>query len=257
MENKNFNRTEENKFSKEQRLEFFTNLHNDNKEPFTNLDKDDFLRFAGIPNEIIVEEINQVPFEKRLKKSREMGLITTIQGKSWSYVNHDRPIIFTKVGGENIPFYRSSVGTGGHKEAGIWYPFFGFAKKWLIKGGGDNYKTCYDNPVLKKIQDILGNTFNWDHKLDFIEEENFKNHPLKKDGSGDEIFCPAEQMNDILYNKSLEEFDFNNQNSGHREWIENTLARMYEKYPIDFVNKVIIYNKEKLKQLGYLIEKSN
>jgi hypothetical protein len=113
MEGNNLNKIEIEKFSKEKRLEFFNNLHSEDTEPFNNLDQNDFLKFAGVPNELIIEEINQVPFEKRLEKTREIGLIATIKGKLWSYVTNSRPIIFTKVGGENIPFYRSSVGTGG------------------------------------------------------------------------------------------------------------------------------------------------
>ncbi|HAQ02862.1 hypothetical protein A2467_00715 [Candidatus Nomurabacteria bacterium RIFOXYC2_FULL_36_8] len=243
------------KFSPEKRLEFLHNLYNNHEEPFVGLDDGDFFRFLGVPSEIIIDELNQVPFEEKLQKARDIGLISTIKDKSWSYVNNDRPIVFTKVGGSNIPFYRSSEGTGGKKEAGIWYPFWGVGKKWLIKDGGeDNYKTCYDNPVLKKIQDILESTFNWDHNLDFINNNELKNHPLGKNEGSEKTFCPPMLLNETLFGDKSKNLNFDSHDNKHHEWIKELVIGMYERYPADYIKKIVDYNNQNLTKQGYIIK---
>lgn len=246
---------ESSKFSPEKRLEFLHDLFSSNEETFKGLDEGDFFRFLGVPSQIFIDELNQVPFEEKLQKARDIGLIATIKDKSWSYVNNDRPIIFTKVGGENIPFYRSSKGTGGKKEAGVWYPFFGIGDGgWLIKGGGDNYETCYNNPVLKKIQDILMETFNWDHNLDFIKNNELKNHPLGKNKISEETFCSPILLNQILFDDKLKDINFGSHDNKHHEWIKEIAIGMYEKYSIDYIKKIVEYNNQKLSEKGYVME---
>jgi hypothetical protein len=244
-------------FSPEKRTEFLQELHTKNEDSFNQLEKDDFLRFAGVPTEIITGELKQVPYEQRLNKAIDIGLVAVINGSSWSYLSN-RPVLFTKVGGENVPFYRSSEGTGGNKQAGVWYPFFGIADEgWIIKGGGDDFKTCYNNPALKKIQTIFGETFNWDHSLDFVKGDMFKHHPLVLNQDSLKKFCPPLFLDKALYNQiDLNHFDLNEPESKHREWIHDILKRMYEKYPDEFVKEIIKTNEDTLVDLGFQFKKN-
>jgi hypothetical protein len=70
-----------------------------------------------------------------------------------------RPVVFLKVNGETVPFYRSQGGTSG-KTAGEWYPFFGTdADGWLIKGNLKQLKGGFDVPEVQQAQKYLNSNF--------------------------------------------------------------------------------------------------
>ncbi len=86
----------------------------------------------------------------------------------------------------------------------------------------------------------MGNTFNWDHNIDLLRDtaELIKQHPFYKNPNGIKTVCPGIFLNNALYGKNLDHFDVDNDDSKHPEWIIGILNRMYEKYPIDFVEKI-------------------
>ncbi len=247
---------ESNNFPPEKRTEFLLNTKINKEGALAELEEGDFLRYAGVPSELITEEINQLPMIEHLDKARDIGVVATIKDASWSYMDN-RPVLFTKVGGQNVPFYRSSEGTGGNKTAGKWYPFFGIgAQGWIIKGKGDDHETGYHNPALNKLQGIFNETFNWEHELDFLKTEEFTKHPLTQNKDAMKLFCPPAFLDLTLFGKKdLSEFDIENYRSKHKEWIEDILNTMYEKYPQEFIDEVIKLNTERLAKSGYLPKK--
>lgn len=137
---------------------------------FENLDSDDYFRIIAIPKEMIIDDLNELSHEEKLQRAIDVGLLAQVDGKSWSYTKN-RPIVFCKLAGETIPFYRSSKGTGG-KNAGKWYPMFGFGRgNWMIKGDEKNCNEGYNMPAIRKIQSILDSTFDWGVGLDSNREK--------------------------------------------------------------------------------------
>lgn len=243
-------------FSSEKRAEFFTSLSQNKEGPLEKIDSNDFLRFVGVPNEIIIKELESVSMEERLQKAISMGIVEEVDGKSWSYAT-DRPIVLTKVGGETVPFYRSKQGTGGAKKAGIWYPFFGIGHDfWLIKGGNDNFENCYSNPVLKKIQDILSETFNWDHSLDLQKGTLADFHPLASNTENLERYFKRTELNKIAFNnEEIKDISIGSDESNKQ--ITNVLSGMIERFPIEVLQEIKKTNQKTLKDMGYIDANTN
>lgn len=238
--------TETGDFSEQKRTEFLSGLKHETSGAFERVDLGDFLRFAGVPNHLIIDEINTVPPDQRLAKAVELGILANPEGRIWSFSGL-RPIVLVKVGGQMIPFYRSSKGTGGVKTAGIWYPFFGFGdEEWLIKGGGDNFETSYNNSALQKVQAILNSALNWDHNLD-LQGCDADNYPLHDSAS----FCPPDELNQLLYGQRDLPYHPDRHDGKSGERITKIIMAMYEKYPVEVVQGVVGANRTKLAQLGY------
>jgi hypothetical protein len=239
-------------FSAEKRYEFLSKLGQENEGAFSELERSDILRLVGVPDALLVEEINSVSDVEKLSKAIEIGLVSVVDKYSWSFLPN-RPVVFTTIGGQKVPFYRSSDGTGGNKDAGKWYAFFGVGHKgWIIKGGGTDHNSGYDNPVIKKVQNILDSSFNWDHNLDLQKGKLSDFHPLAINQSNLELYCPPNKIDEVLFNKeNLDDYYFNNYDSKHREWIQTILNQMYEKYPVDFVKEIKQINDSKINELGY------
>lgn len=239
-----------NDFSALKRKQFLISLSKEKSGAFENLDQRDFLRFVGVPDRLIIDELNAVDVTNRLKKAIDMGVLYQVEGRTWSYAM-DRPIVLVKVGGEIVPFYRSSEGTGGVKVAGEWYPFFGIGNNfWLIKGSNDDFKTSYNNPVLKKIQNVLNETFNWDHALDSKKGSLEGVHPLAQTQEGLDSFFPRKELNKIAFNdESIENISINTEESANQRL--KILSRMIERYPVEILKEIFTTNKKVLSQLGY------
>lgn len=239
-------RIETGPFSDVERVQFLSGLKGETSDAFEHIDLGDFLRFAGVPNQLIIDEINTVAVDQRLAKALELGILADPEGRSWSFSSL-RPIVFVKVGGQMVPFYRSSKGTGGVKTAGVWYPFFGFGEEeWLIKGGEDNFETSYNSSALQKVQAILNAALNWDHDLD-LQGSNNKDYPLRDSAS----FCPPYELNQLLYGQSEFAIHPDRRDGKSGERITKIITDMYAKYPIDVVKGVVEANRTKLAELGY------
>lgn len=234
-------------YSNEARAKFLSGLKTEKEGVFESLEENEFLRFAGIPNQLIIDELNSVPEQERLAKALELGMLDSPRGANWSFVN-DRPIVFTKMGGQKIPFYRSSKGTGGAKNAGTWYPFFGLGEEnWLIKGGGDNFESGYNNPLIQKMQNVLGESFNWDHDLD-LHDQAPNEHPFKNTPG----FCPPEKIDSILYGQEKLYIDDHSPNLAI--WIQNIMGKMPERYSGEAVGKIVAHNLLELRKNGLPIK---
>ncbi len=238
--------TETGEFSEQKRTEFLSGLKDETSDAFEHIDLGDFLRFAGVPNQLIIDEINTVPVDQRLAKAVELGILASPEGYSWSFSGL-RPIVFVKVGGQMMPFYRSSKGTGGVKTAGVWYPFFGFGEdEWLIKGGGDNFETSYNNSALQKAQAILNAALNWDHTLDLVGMD-IQGYPLHEL----ENFCPPSELNQLVYGEKELPYHPDRHDGKSGERITKIIMAMYEKYPVEVVKGVVEANRSRLTELGY------
>ncbi|MBL8031609.1 MAG: hypothetical protein JNK33_04785 [Candidatus Doudnabacteria bacterium] len=234
------------KFSEKERAQFLFGLKGETAGAFGHIDLGDFLRFAGVPNHLIIDEINAVPVNERLARAVELGLLASPEGYSWSFTGL-RPVVFVKVGGQMVPFYRSSKGTGGVKTAGVWYPFFGLGEgEWLIKGGGDNFETSYNNSALQKVQAVLNAALNWDHDLD-LKGMDADGYPLRDL----ESFCPPGELNQLLYGQKDLPYHPNRHDGKSGERITRIIMSMYEKYPVEVVKGVVDANRAKLAELGY------
>ncbi|AGO49451.1 structural protein [Cellulophaga phage phi4:1] len=68
-----------------------------------------------------------------------------------------RLFVVANINGQTIPFYKSSAGTSG-KEAGSWYPFFGYTGAWLVKGEVVNGKMTYSKEI-DNVTNLLNENF--------------------------------------------------------------------------------------------------
>ncbi len=88
--------------------------------------------------------------------------------------------VLAEVGNGHLPFYISSAGTSGKKK-GEWYPYFGYANPWLVKGEiGENGKMIYSDKI-SEVQDKLNNNF-------IIPREYMDNKGKIKTKKGDVVF---------------------------------------------------------------------
>jgi hypothetical protein len=89
--------------------------------------------------------INKPELNKILLEVNDANLFRIGQGKF---------MVLVKVKNIHLPFYISSAGTSGKKQ-GEWYPFFGYAGLWLVKGNvSENGKMEYHSEITK-VQEIL------------------------------------------------------------------------------------------------------
>lgn len=128
--------------------------------------------------EAISEKVSKLKFSERINALKKEGIIAS----NFTYNLGKRFPIILNINGTKVAFYRSSEGTDG-KEKGSWTPMFGFGKSkgnpWLIKGDVETQvNKSYNNPLIKKYEDLLNNTLNWDHSLD---KGKVKDHPYFKD----------------------------------------------------------------------------
>lgn len=65
-----------------------------------------------------------------------------------------RFMVVAKVGNIHLPFYISSEGTSG-KQAGAWYPFFGYTGDWLAKGDVSEGGAMHYHPEISRVQKLL------------------------------------------------------------------------------------------------------
>lgn len=120
-------------------------------------------------------------FNSAVKQAADSGKILPI----WGAATGTRPSVFVKIGNGYLPFYRSSMGTGGAKKAGEWQPFFGFGDNgWLIKGDNDDIKSDYGIPEITEARNWLNKNFNWPHEMDTDLVYNPDRTPLNALGKG-------------------------------------------------------------------------
>lgn len=109
--------------------------------------EDEFLYLPKIEKEL--------PFNERLDELfKDSVFVESEDGKKYVLQNGTRIAVIANIKGVQVPFYQSSGGTGG-KISGEWYPFFGNAGAWLIKGKIEDLKRGYDIPELKEMMDYL------------------------------------------------------------------------------------------------------
>jgi hypothetical protein len=66
-----------------------------------------------------------------------------------------RLFVVANINGQLVPFYQSSSGTSG-KNAGKWYPFFGYTGPWLVKGSVDkNTGEMSYSPEIDNVTKLL------------------------------------------------------------------------------------------------------
>lgn len=175
---------------------FFDLVHDTSNGYAAAFARDDFARLAGIPNEFIAHHLARLDVPQRIQEAVRIGVLTEVDGKTWSF-NVGRPIVFAKVAGETIPFYRSLSGTDG-KNKSEWYPFFGFAHDgWFVKSSGTISRGV--NPELENIRQILNATLNWDAEEDKkIGTQNVFSHPFWQDGE-----TGKRHMNHMVLNEAV------------------------------------------------------
>jgi hypothetical protein len=126
----------------------------------------------------VIKVVLKEPFEGRIPKLRQMGII----GDSCLLVASDgiRPIVIAKLADVSIPFYRSANGTSGKKK-GSWFGFFGFGSHyldkpqrldWMVKGSLEQVESNYDCNGLRYLSEIINATLNWEHALDLQPGKN-------------------------------------------------------------------------------------
>ncbi len=129
------------------------------------IDREDILSTIGVSKDEYIEKIKSLPENERMSSLLENGVLThPVPEKSWSYTSK-RPIVFAKLNGHIIPFYRSSSGTSG-KQEGKWYPFFGFGDNWLVKFDVASVENSYGIPPLQKVAAILAAVLDYNSDID-------------------------------------------------------------------------------------------
>lgn len=217
---------------------FLRGLKYSTENIFTTIEPGDILRYAGVPNGIIAAEINSVPLEQRLGKALELGVLTDPRGYTWSIAG-DRPVVFGKVGGQSIPFFKSSV-DGVKNAPEVWYPFFGFnSEGQLIRGDNLQVRNSYGDGALQKMQGILGLTLEWE------PGSVFQAHNSEHPGG----FCPPAELNTVLYGKDRLLIPPGSDDA--EEWIFNILAAARAGDKVTAVYAIIEANRRRLSELGY------
>jgi hypothetical protein len=216
---------------------------------FENLEEGDTIRLAGIPNNLIVEDINQRRFSERLRAAIAVGVLTEVDGLSWSYFSN-RPIVFAKIGGINIPFYRSASGASS-KNKGEWYPFFGIGDDyWFIKSTdvtlGDK-----KNPAIEKVQKILNKTFTWDSSLDTSQNNGLAKHPFGS-GSTQNQYMSYKELNDRVFHADLGGISQMGEAEHIYGYIHPILTQIMKNVPREVLEEVMATNKQKVSELGFV-----
>jgi hypothetical protein len=237
-------------FSQDKRSTFLSSLSSKNEGPFQQLGEKDFLRFVGVPDKLIIDELQTVPFKDRLKKALDLGVLKDVDGNAWTYLP-DRPVVLAEIGGEIVPYYRSKKGTGGVKKAELWYPFFGTGHDgWLIKGTNSDFESMYNNPVLQKMQNILSNSFNWDHSLDLKKGHLRDFHPLAQTEENIALYFKSNMLNQVAFgNDEIERISPNSPEADKQRL--DVLTEMQNRYPLEFLKEIKKNNIDKLAKLGY------
>ncbi len=214
---------------------------------FEGLQEGDVIRLAGIPNELIIQEINQRKFSERLRAAIAAGVLTQVEGLSWSYFSN-RPIVFSKVGGEVIPFYRSASGASG-KSKGEWYPFFGIGDDyWFIKSA-DALIGDKRNPAIEKVQRILNETFTWDSNLDTSENNGLMKHPFGSGPTHDQ-YMSYKELNEKVFNQDLTHISQRGEAEEVYGHIYPILTQIMKNVPMAMLEEVIALNEKRITKLG-------
>jgi hypothetical protein len=124
-----------------------------------------------------------LPFNERLNELFEKSVfVESEDGKKYILQNGTRIAVIADVNGVQIPFYQSSGGTGG-KISGEWYPFFGNAGAWLIKGNIEDLKRGYGIAELKEMMDYLNTNlpeYLYNNLLTDEQKKSFSNSTWKR-----------------------------------------------------------------------------
>jgi hypothetical protein len=114
-------------------------------------------RIADLGNEVV-----SIPLQSGsedlsfyIDKGNLDGILLEVNGGQLFRAMQARFFVVAKVGEGHLPFYMSSNGTSG-KQAGKWYPFFGYANPWIVKGSVDKATgTMTYSSAITKIQEVL------------------------------------------------------------------------------------------------------
>ena len=229
---------------------FLTERRTEDKGAFEKLEEGDAVRLAGIPDELIIEEINQRNFSERLGAAIEASVLTQVDGLSWSYFDN-RPIVFTKVGGQTIPLYRSATGASG-KSKGEWYPFFGIGGGfWFIKSKDDAVEGNSRNPIIGIVQRVLNETFNWDKSLDISRNNGLEKHPFSSGTTGDQ-YMSYKELNERVFQKDLSDITLSGEAEKAHEHIYSVLAQIKKNVSLDTFKEIIEENKKKVTEMNLI-----